>query len=85
MRTNIDLPLRAKTYTGAPKEWPDGLYRGGPNDLDIQVRNSVAHTIGNSDLIQYEEDRVVRTPCTRIPGFTGRIATIEFEREGDSE
>ena len=85
MKTNITKFDESETYTGDIYKWPNGLYTCLTNNrILIQVRH------GNGLCYDTEQRTVfprpiknVASPYRRIPGFTGRITAIEFEREGD--
>jgi len=89
MRTNIPSRSETKTYTGDARRWPDGLYTVSLETLTpkIQVRNGRVFVIGESSMVQMYNMSMCNffAEYYRIPGYTGGISAIEFEREGESE
>lgn len=68
------------TYTGDPRDWPDGLY-SGDNTIDyLLVYESFVVVLCEVWAGLEGVDRT-RQRWTRIPGYTGGIASIEPERE----
>lgn len=77
-------PPAPTTYTGDPREWPDGLYKQKePAAADYMILVWVGafirlspNSVGfNTDPTGYK--------WTRIPGYTGGISSITPEREGE--
>ena len=85
MRTNIDEHDQAKTYTGDPREWPNGVYKPSKGSIVVQVMGCGVWSVISDRLVQWSTDNAdfdTDIQYTRVPGFTGGIAAIEFEREG---
>ena len=77
-------PAEPNTYTGDPKNWPDGLYLGSDSTTFILVYQKQDLMFGNSTkpsgACWFSRSHPAGA-YTRIPGYTGGIASITPDRE----
>jgi len=80
--TNINEAEREVVRTGDPREWPNGVYVLGsdPGTPRFQVWGGDVYSIGGPTLERLDSPSVFENEYRRVPGFTGRINRIEFEK-----
>ena len=85
MKTVLTHPNETKTYTGYTNSWPCGLYES-VNMPGAFICVYLGYAIGWHEGWGIPA-RCEQTPSiyTRIPGYTGRIASITPEHEGGAE
>lgn len=85
MKTNIKPTPKAKTYSNDAIKWPNGIYTINLETCNphVQVVDGGVWIVGPASMVPLETKtgRTFLSDFYRIPGYTGRIAAIEFERE----
>lgn len=76
-----DTPDTPKTYTGDPRQWPDGVYVCEEINFYVFVFKDEWMILDkDKNWFASSEPSIPTCEYTRVPGYTGGIASITPER-----